>query len=245
MVGKMKIVAKKIFDWIGLEISRKKLGKKYGKVPGYHRLDRLPSMKTVIDVGVGHNGSSFLYERGWDPYFICIDPLDESRQAVKSMLPKERVNFIQCAVGKEKKEQVLFNVSAVPSRTSLLQRNRHDEASTPNEVRITTIECLDDIVTDEDVQSPALLKIDIEGGELDCLKGAKRLLNRIDYLLIELPLTDNYNNSYRFSDVICFLKYFKFQPLLVLKAGNNNVDFLFCKESDPLRKELSYGCENQ
>lgn len=237
----MKKQLKKILDTFGLEVSRNKPGQKYGKSPGYHRLDRLPNIKTIIDVGIGHSGSPFLYKRNWNPYFICIDPLNEAKQFIETNLKSDSFTFFQCAAGSEQKQNISFYVSSIPSRTSLLDRTNHDDASTPKELRYTDIKRLDDLIDANEITHPSLLKIDIEGGEMECLKGGEKLAESTNYILQELPLTYNYSQTYKFSEIIVFLANLNFQPLMVLKAGNNNLDLLFCKEDDPIRSDLAYG----
>ncbi len=214
--------------------------KKYGPTPGYHRLDKLPRIATVIDVGVGHNGSAFLYKRFPDAFFISIDPLREAQEAVNRHLGRNNNHFILAAVGMTKKI-IEFHVSRTPSRTSLLQRTRHDDHSTPTETRHAQMDRLDNLLQDFEMDRPVLLKVDIEGYELDCLKSGDETVKKVDYIILELPLTNNFQETYHFSQVIAFLGERKFEPFQVLKAGNNNIDFLFCRVDDPLRTKWAYG----
>ncbi|MCH8475754.1 MAG: FkbM family methyltransferase [Opitutales bacterium] len=223
---------------VGLKLNQSAV--KYGPHPGYHRLDKLPFLSTVIDIGVGHNGSPFLYDRFPSAFFISIDPLREAEDAVQRNLKNKKNSFILAAVGKQQKT-IQFQVSQTPSRTSLLQRTGEDNDSRPMETREAKMDRLDNLLANLDFARPALLKIDIEGGEYDCLQGGEETLKRVDYVHLELSLTDNYYNSYRFSEVIAFLASRNFEVFQVLKAGNNNVDLLFCLNNDPIRKKWAYG----
>lgn len=213
--------------------------------PSYARLRKIPAVATVIDVGVGDQGSPFLYSRFPDSFFISIDCLFEAAEAVKRHLPESRSYFVQTAVGAENSE-TNFQVSAKPSRTSLLERFKNDWSSAPVEERITTIRKLDDVIEEFEslmgsLEMPLLLKIDIEGYELECLRGATRVLSKTSYIILECPLTDNFENSYSFSDLVGFMAKHSFELFQVLKAGNNSMDLLFTRANSPLRQIWTYG----
>jgi len=218
----------------------KRKSQAWGAVPGYHRLDKLPGISMVIDVGVGHRGSPFLYTRFPQAYFISIDPLREAEEILHKYLNSSNSRFIQAAAGKERRD-IEFQVSRVPSRSSLYDRVQHDTNSMPVETRKAQMDLLDNLLRGVEIQSPALLKIDIEGGELDCLIGGEETVKSVDYIVLELPLTCNYRNSYRFSEVIAFLAECNFEVFQTLKAGNNSIDLLFSRNDDPIREIWSYG----
>lgn len=204
--------------------------------PGYHRLDDLPSLETIVDIGVGHQGSFFLYDRFPNSYFISIDPLSEAEKIVNDLINNGRLNgcFIRAAAGKETKE-VSFTVSSSPSQSSLFQRTRHNQHSRAIESRTTTVDRLDNLLGKIHIQRPALLKADVEGGEYDCLLGATQTLEMMDYIILELPLTANYHDAYRFSDAISLLANYRFEAYQVLKASRQTMDLLFTREDDPVR----------
>lgn len=75
----IKNILQNLLGKFGFQIVRTgSANKKYGPIPGYYRLDKLPLLSTVIDIGVGHQGSPFLYKRFSDANFISIDPLREA-----------------------------------------------------------------------------------------------------------------------------------------------------------------------
>lgn len=225
--------------------------------PSYGRLKKLPEIGTVIDVGVGDQGSPFLYSRFPNARFISIDPLTEAAMAVKRYLPSAENPFIQTALGAKDIASIKVEVSRKASRTSLLQRVQHDGMSQPVEERQITVRKLDSVMNElgytldavsctldeprHSIGTPILLKIDTEGYELECLRGAEQTLTIVSYVLLEAPLTLNFTNSYTFSEIVAFMAERQFEVFQILKAGNNNVDLLFCKSEDPLRRDWSYG----
>lgn len=228
---------------LGFSLVRTKPAKartKFGMTPGYHRLEKLPPIAMVIDVGVGPNGSPFLYKRFPHAFFVSIDPLEESGPIVARHIPESQSYFVNAAVGRSP-GYVELDVSQTASRTSLYARTCHDDASHPVSTRRVTVRTLDDIMSDIKLQRPALLKIDTEGSELDCLTGGLVTLSAVDYIILELPLTDNFIGGYLLSDIVQLLARAGFEIFQVLKAGNNTLDALFCHANDPVRKTWSYG----
>ncbi len=238
MLGKILNV---VLSKRGWEITRKKKSKKqktrkFGAEPGYHRLDKLPPLSTIIDVGVGDEGSPFLYERFKDAFYISIDPVAESENAVKQHLKDAQSVFIEKALGSEI-GVIELEVSNKTSRTSLYERTEYDSKSEITEKREVLIDTLDRVISDFKIKSPSLLKIDTEGGELEVLRSGKKTLKKIDYVVLELPLTKNFENSYTFSDAILAMRENGFEVFQILKAQNRTADVLFCKSDDKIRQE--------
>jgi FkbM family methyltransferase len=216
--------------------------KKRPRTAGYHRLDVLHNVTDIIDVGVGHQGSEFLYQRFPKARYISIDPLEEAIFFVKKRLSSTtyKHSFYQLALGSEPGE-ITINVSNTLSRSSTLKRTGHDEHSKIIESRKVKLETLDNIMQYEPMGESPLLKIDVEGAEFECLLGAKSTLDKVRYVIAELPLTENFKGSYKFSDVIKLLSEYDFEAFQVLKAGNNALEVLFSKVDDPKRQEYAYG----
>lgn len=234
---------KKILSFIlkkrGLKIVKlgnEKQQKACGSNPGYHRLDKLPVLSTIIDVGVGIEGSPFLYERFKEAFYISIDPVAESEEALKKHLKTSQSVFVNKALGL-KTGVIELQISSKPSRTSMHNRTEIDSKNVAVKKSKVEIDTLDRVISDYEIKSPSLLKIDTEGGEMDVLKGGLKTLEKIDYVVLELPLTINFENSYTFSEAITFMRENRFEVFQILKAQNRTSDVLFCKAGDKIRRE--------
>jgi len=201
--------------------------------PSYDRLRWLPPIKTVIDIGVGHQGSPFLYSTFPHSQFISIDPLKEAEHAIP-----DHINniFINKALGSSKAVTEL-QVSCTPSRSSLLNRIGHDDNSKIIEMREITLSLLDEVLRElithnkMKLEGSVLLKIDTEGYELEVLKGGKDTLLETDYVILEIPLSENFEDQYTFSEMIGFMANSGFEPFQILKAGRLTTDILFVKKT--------------
>jgi FkbM family methyltransferase len=67
------------------------------------------------------------------------------------------------------------------------------------------IERLDDWVCEHCLPSPELIKLDVQGFELEVLRGAERCLARANWVLSEASFKDFYDGQCRFEELVFFL----------------------------------------
>ncbi len=201
----------------------------YGKddMPGYHRLAGLKPVNTVIDIGVGHNGSPFLYRHFPDATYLSVDPLREAEQAVaKGLGRSDNSLFIEAALGEEP-ATIDLPISRVPSRTTLLEPVSRKADRTSSETRRVEIRRLDDITEGLDLPKPVLLKVDTEGYEMKVLKGAEKTLKNCSYVILELSFQPRFKDSYTFEEMIAFMASSGFTVHSVITGGSDKVDLCF------------------
>jgi hypothetical protein len=77
---------------------------------------------------------------------------------------------------------------------------------------------LDEVVQPADVRRPALLKIDVQGTELDVLTGASRLLAAMDTVLVECSFAEFYVGQSAAGEVVALLHASSFRLTQVVAA---------------------------
>ena len=93
----------------------------------------------------------------------------------------------------------------------------------------------DTILKDLPIRSPALLKLDLQGNELEALKGAPETLEKCSHLLIETVFDQEYINEPLFEEIWTFLreKNFHFERPLNCSQGSDGrirqMDALFSR----------------
>ena len=87
-----------------------------------------------------------------------------------------------------------------------------------------TVRSLNSILREKMIKKIDILKIDVEGSEMDVLEGTVEVLDRINYILIEIhkPFSDP-------EQVAAFLKKFGFERRLSSEKGNN-IDLVFSRD---------------
>ncbi len=197
----------------------------------YERLKSIcgNTIATVVDVGVGDEGSPFLYESFPEAYFYSIDPV------VETLLGVGHVGIageaIPVALSNKSSGKTLA-ISTKASRTTLSRRIVEDEKSEcvqAREIRATT---LDELVAEKVVriQSDALLKIDVEGHELSVLRGSVRTMHLFQHVMVELTFGRQFEDQSATSEIIGFLAEHGFELTGVAKCGIDTADVVLSRD---------------
>jgi len=180
----------------------------------------IKKINTIVDIG-SHKGqfaliSKYKYKKA---KIFSFDPLKSSKVKYKSNLKKkDGFNFFHCAIGPKNKISKI-NVAKSTDSSSMLDftdklTNVYTHAEKIGEEKII-IRKLKSCITKKDLQKPALLKLDVQGYEIEALKGCEGLLNYFNYIYIECS----------------FVKLYKDQPLYYeIKKWLQKRNFVFVKK---------------
>lgn len=164
----------------------KKFYKETGMYIDWQQLNRLPKIDTLIDIGVGINGTEDLYKHFNDAKLILIDPIDEAKEYANKLSKKREVNFFQTALGSKddlEKEMKLQKDKEYSSFLEISEFNMQDECV---EKRKLKIKKLDTIIKNKEMLGKIGIKIDTEGYELDVILGASETLKYSKFVIAEV-----------------------------------------------------------
>ena len=106
------------------------------------------------------------------------------------------------------------------------------------------MQTIDEIVASRCIAAPDLLKLDVQGYELEVLKGAQRALTTISAILAEINLLDIHKNVPLLDDVIIFMREKGFVAYDIcgltrrpLDQGLWQADFIFVPRESALRRD--------
>ena len=94
---------------------------------------------------------------------------------------------------------------------------------------------LEECIGEQDLQDPALLKLDVQGYELSALQGCGALLDRFRYVYVEASFIELYVGQALASEVVSFLLSRGFRLMCVANLSHGKsirpiqADFLFAK----------------
>lgn len=177
--------------------------------------------ETIIDIGSNKGQFILLIEKIYPNKNIY------SFEPIKEMIDKQKKFFAY-------KNNIIFHNIALGSSTTLkefLITTRMDSSSflkivsdknkSKNydivENRNIQINTLDNLLINEKISHPVLIKIDVQGYELEVLRGANNLLKKTDYLLLEVSKNEMYQNQPIEKVIVEYLKNLNFD---ILKSNN-------------------------
>jgi FkbM family methyltransferase len=141
--------------------------------------------RTVLDIGAGKGYWSILAGGYFkDAKFYLLEPLTENERDLRSLCDRDpRQHYIRTAVGQEPGERQIHVASDPDSSTMLLFPG--DDAGRLRPLSVTTV---DRLLEEGRIEAPDLVKIDVQGMELQVLQGCTRLFDHTEVFVIEVNL---------------------------------------------------------
>lgn len=166
------------------------------------------SYETIVDAGAARGQFALVARRCYPKARIaCFEPLPQARAVLEQLFQDDtRVEVHGVALGMRSGAGTL-NVSAHDDSSSLLPIGALQEHAYPGTSKVgehsVATQRLDEALAE--VASPALIKVDVQGGELDLLRGAGGLLSCFDDVFVECSFVELYENQPLASEVLGFL----------------------------------------
>lgn len=205
--------------------------------------------KTVIDVGVA-SGTMELYSAFPDSYFLLVEPLAEFEPDLKSILKQYKGSYVLAAAGSSSR-QVTFNVHKNHLDGSSLYKESMGTEADGYEITVPIIR-LDDIIKDKQLNGPYLIKVDVQGAELDVLEGTQQALLESEVVVLEVSLFKFMKGAPQFFDVVSYMNNSGFVAYDIILGWNRpldnalgQVDIVFVKDKGMFRKDHSYSTIEQ
>lgn len=242
----MKAILRNTLDSLGYEVKRKNVRDMFAV---RHRFDEaLYHLKEVgfypdliIDVGAA-DGTPPLQKHFPDSYFFWIEPLQEFEPALKKLQHHLNGNYLIAAVGKEESRMVLNVHQDLHGSTMFNEMQGTHADGTQREVPVYTMNRLSGIYNWGRF-SKVLLKADVQGFELEVLKGADQFLPAVDVIILEVSLFKFLKNSPDFAEVVDYMKNIGYVVYDIVGGINRPLDFslgqidlVFVKENGYLRQ---------
>ena len=158
----------------------------------------------IFDVG-SHKGkiTKLFFDLYKNAKIYCFEPNKALIKQIKQNNYKKNLVIYNCALG-EKKEKKIININNLDLTSSLSEINKNsfylkikkiiigtNENTISQKVNVTT---LDNFCKMKKIKKIDLIKIDVEGYEYMVLLGAKKIINNIHYIIIEIQKNSMYKN---------------------------------------------------
>jgi len=203
-------------------------------------LKNIKKCNTVIDIGA-NKGQFSLTARNIFPNarIISFEPLSEPAIKFKKIFTND-ANIIlhQSAIGSEQKNISMY-VSKRYDSSSILPIGNNQSSIFPGTELSHTEEIfvapLSNFIPLRDLIRPILVKIDVQGYELEVLEGCKEQISLLDFIYVECSFIELYESQPLAHEIICFLDKYSYQLKGVYNITYKNKiaiqgDFLFRKD---------------
>ena len=164
----------------------KKFHTKTGMYIDWQQLESLPEIDTLIDIGVGPDGTDDLYRVFKNANLILIDPIDEAKEYANKLSEGRKVVFIQSALGKDDNIEKNMKLQKRRGLTSFLEISPINEKDDYTEIKKVKISKLDTLLKEKNKLGRIGIKIDTEGYELNVVLGAIETLKFTKFVIAEV-----------------------------------------------------------
>ena len=255
MLTTAKVAAQKLFNAFGLEIRKKQLATSPEPIPrasirgALHQLSTLGfHPRTVIDVGVATQTEE-LYRAFKDADILLIEPLAEFEPFLRDLCLSYNAQYVLAAAG-ETPGSAILNVHPDKLGSSFFKEVEGPSVDgVPREVPVVTI---DDLCARRSLVGPYLMRVDVQGAEVQVLNGASRTLQTTEAVILEVTLFGTMIGGPQLYDVVSrmnelgFVVYdvcgFLYRPL---DNALSQLDMVFVHEHGPFRKTHVYATPEQ
>jgi FkbM family methyltransferase len=168
-------------------------------------------VKTFVDAG-SHVGPFAFSMRDLypDTPIYSFEPLPDCfKRLQQNLAPYGHFKAFNVALGDRQGDTTFYQSSFSESSSLLEMSSLHKEAfpfTADNKPVAVKLARLDDFLPEMQLQRPVFLKLDVQGYELQVLKGAQELLKSVDFLMAEVSFKELYKGQARFDDIYQFLK---------------------------------------
>ena len=236
--------AGKLLKILGLKdvLLLKALGLRVAASTEHSDVLRQLSCKSIIDIGA-NRGQFSLIARHFSPQAIIhsFEPLPNAAELFRKVFQNDRGVYLHNLAIGPSEGTFDMHISARDDSSSLLPISNLQSTIFPgtNETGKLRVKVapLQSIISENDIESPALLKLDVQGFELEALKGCDDLLLQFDWIYCECSFVELYSGQSMAADVIdwLFKKGFRLKGVYNTSYGKEKwsvqADLLFCRET--------------
>jgi FkbM family methyltransferase len=167
--------------------------------------------KTIIDIGANKGQFSLAARKNIpDSEIFAFEPLKKPGNIFRLLFSKDKhTHLFNIAIGAKKKESIM-NVSRSDDSSSLLEISDLQNDLFPNTYKdgseLIHEDTLESTMQDYVINSPSLLKIDVQGYELEVLKGCMSYMSKFDSVYCECSYMPLYKGQPLATEIISYME---------------------------------------
>jgi len=171
-------------------------------------------LATVVDIGANRGQFALAARVISGAKVISFEPLPDVALLFEDVFSEDPMVKLHVAAIGEKPEKKLMHLSARDDSSSLLEIGDAQSEFFPGTHEVGTLEVrvgtLDEFLSEGEIVRPAMLKLDVQGFELQALAGCRSLIGNFDYVYCECSFVELYKGQKLASDVVDYLRLWGF-----------------------------------
>ena len=166
-------------------------------------------LATVVDIGANRGQFALAARAISGARVVSFEPLPEVAAIFRKVFSDDpAVKLYVTAIG-DKAEKKTIHLSARDDSSSLLEIGEAQSKHFPGTHEVGTLDVevgtLDQFLSGEEILRPAMLKLDVQGFELQALAGCRDLIGNFDYVYCECSFVELYKGQRLAGEVIGYL----------------------------------------
>lgn len=196
--------------------------------------------RRVVDAGACMGDWARLFHKVFpEARILMIEPQSRHAGALRSLVAEHGglMRYASCLVGPPGTSEVDFVVldDGAGTGSSVLAEN----SNVPRHVERLAVSTLDELVRREDLEAPDFLKLDVQGYEIEVLKGASACLASAEFVLLEVSLWPYNQGAPLVADVLPWMDKHGFRAYEIVELSRRGdgvmvqADVLFIRKDSP------------
>lgn len=164
------------------------------KIEAFERLKAMGvPVNTVIDVGI-LTATGDLINAYRDKPQLLIEPIAEFEKRIREIYDNAKVNYdLALVAASDTDGETTMRTNSVREGTQITHARMTNDVDAPGDYRTVTMRTIDTLIAERSFTGPYLLKIDVDGAELQVLKGAERTLQECSVVCIEANIVNMFD----------------------------------------------------
>ena len=172
-------------------------------------LIKLTKPKYLCDIGANNGIWAYVLQQ-MNPnleHIVFFEPQTQYQEKLNKLSLSNVTKIIySCGLGNQKEQRSIKGGTASASFFEAEQQTEYFPDSLSDKQESVEIQLLDEIYAQDNLPTPDLIKLDVQGFELNVLKGGINTLKKTKYLVIELSFRQFYKNQPSIWEILKFLQ---------------------------------------
>jgi len=198
--------------------------------------------ETIVDVGVATDTEQLYYHFPQSKY-LFVEPCAEFEPSLQNLcLQFPGSTYMLAAAGSEDGD-LTINVTPDLGGTSRFRTLEADDGAYTMTERTVPMFKIETMWNALELTGPALLKIDVQGGEVEVIKGAKNVIDNFEVIVLECGLIEQYIGQPIFHEYVAYLAELGFVVYDIIHTGYADtgmlaqIDLVCVKKDGQFRKD--------